>query len=159
VVVLAKKSACKRLNMAMTTNQSEALWDRIDAALQLRATNIYGQLNPPADKQQIADAEKELGLLLPQDVRDAYLRHNGTRDANKTDVYVPCFFLGHLRWCSLEEMVADWKRRVIWDVGNRARNPDIYPDWSPYWETLKVRPEFWNRHWIPMALSLKFLPI
>jgi internalin A len=121
--------------------------------LQHRAPVIYEQLNPPANEQQIAAAEKELGLLLPQDVRDAYLRHNGTRDANKRDVYVPCFFLDHLRWCTLEEMVADWKRRVIWDVGNRATNPDIYPDWAPYWETLKIRPEFWNRHWIPMGLS------
>jgi cell wall assembly regulator SMI1 len=128
--------------MTNNSNANKGLWDRIDAALQHHAPVIYAQLNPPANEQQIAAAEKELGLLLPQDVRDAYLRHNGTRDANKRDVYVPCFFLDHLRWCTLEEMVADWKRRVIWDVGNRATNPDIYPDWAPYWETLKIRPEF-----------------
>jgi cell wall assembly regulator SMI1 len=143
--------------MTLRISQSEAFWDRIDNVLQRRAPELFAALNPPATIQQIEDAEKQLGLALPQDVRDAYLRHNGSPSAdwlaNSPHDFTPDFFVNWGFWCSLEEMVRYWQGRVKNLEYMRAVNPDIFPDYAPYWDTLKVRPEWWNRHWVPIGLT------
>jgi cell wall assembly regulator SMI1 len=50
-------------------------------------------------------------------------------------------------------MVQYWQGRVKNLERSRANNPDIFPDYAPYWDTLKVRPEWWNRHWVPIGLT------
>jgi cell wall assembly regulator SMI1 len=131
--------------MSLTSNQNDAFWDRADAVLQRYAPRLFASFNPPATAEQIAEAEQQLGMTLPQEVRDAYFRHNGSpRDG-------PALFINWGNWCSLEEMVGYWKRRVSTLEQDQARSPDIFPEYAPYWDTLKVSPVWWNRFWIPIG--------
>ena len=52
-------------------------WDRIEAWLKANA-KTWKPLRRGATDAQIARAERDLRLMLPADVRDSYLRHDGT---------------------------------------------------------------------------------
>jgi cell wall assembly regulator SMI1 len=49
------------------------IWDRFEAMLIAHAPNLLGTLRPPATEAQIALAESELGVQLPEDIRRASL--------------------------------------------------------------------------------------
>lgn len=114
----------------------DELWDRIEGWLRTHAPAIAAGLNPPASAGEVSATEQFLGVTFPQDVRRAYLRHNGqSRDS-------PGMLEGW-EWLSLERIRDEWK---VWkdlldagdfeDIRNAANGGDVAEDW-------------WNPRWIP----------
>jgi len=66
-------------------------WRRIEWWLGWRAPHLLKRLAPGATPEQLAAAERELGVSLPEDVRESYLRHNGARRLPDIfDGWAPC---------------------------------------------------------------------
>ena len=124
------------------------IWDRFENTMKLRAPRDYGALNPPAGADQIAAAERELKLRFPKELKAAYLRHNGVSH-NAPDWI--CGPFQECYWCTIDQMVADWKDRRMFAEAHDDGSDGIY---SPeVWAKLDVRPEFHNKKWLPIALS------
>lgn len=75
-----------------------SLWDRLRRALEQHAPSVAANLSPPATEAAIAAAERELRLRLPEDLRAAYLVHDGQPDDIAT-------LLSGYRWMPLSAVV------------------------------------------------------
>jgi internalin A len=124
-----------------------APWERFELTLQHHVPAMLASFRPPASAKQIEAAEQAMGVMLPDDVRAAYLRHDGsTRDTN--------LFGGMNWWGTLEEILECWRTRLL--VSDKLKANGNYvdvPDDETAWAHCEVRPEWWNRHWIPIGLS------
>lgn len=52
-------------------------WQKLEALLAVNNPAVLEGLRPPASLASIREAENELGMVLPTDIREAYLRHYG----------------------------------------------------------------------------------
>jgi internalin A len=137
---------------------SSAIWDRFEKMLAVHAPRALALLNPPATAVQIGEAEHDMGVFFPDDIRAAYLRHDGAlTDGNlgPSCLVSSCrLFYPMNWWASLSEMVQHWhmKREVSTDL--RRSDPDgFFPLYEPWWDDLKVKPVWWNEKWMPIGLS------
>jgi cell wall assembly regulator SMI1 len=95
---------------------------------------------------------KIVGVEFPDELRDAYLLHDGCNAFLEfnTGLY---FFVPYGWWCSLDSVVKAWESncRVI-DSLEASGDGDFYvPEES--WGDLKVRPEWRSKKWIPIGLT------
>lgn len=130
---------------------------RLDNLLLREAPSIAKVLRPPASSAELDAAERELGARLPDDVREAYLWHNG----QETHYQVhegqdtqwkrhPDFFAG-FAWNSLEEVLRCWRL-------NNDCLDDLLNGYGPQQDRLvsadqRVRSDWWNPAYIPIARS------
>ncbi|MET8975881.1 SMI1/KNR4 family protein [Streptomyces sp. NPDC004539] len=63
----------------MSTDLTEAAWDRIDGWLRTHAPLTFATLAGPADEEEIRAAERELGVTFPPDLVASLRRHDGSR--------------------------------------------------------------------------------
>ncbi|MFJ9910614.1 SMI1/KNR4 family protein [Actinacidiphila glaucinigra] len=77
-------------------------WDRIDEWLRENAPRTFATLGPPAEHEEIAAAEEELGVTFPPDLVASLLRHNGALDGAEA-----FRFSTHDRLLSVSEIVGD----------------------------------------------------
>jgi cell wall assembly regulator SMI1 len=119
--------------------------------------------NPPATAAKIASAEQFIGLQLPNEVRAAYLRFDGTTrepwihgGVNKPQG--PALFLPFYDWVSLDRMVSLWKemrrlRDLLVSDGTWAdiASPDMLVHSRR--QTWRAWPMGWHDHWIPLGDS------
>ncbi|MGW0858522.1 SMI1/KNR4 family protein [Streptomyces sp. NPDC002690] len=61
----------------MTADLVQDSWNRIDAWLREHAPRTFLTLRPPASDEEIAAAQKELGVTFPPDLIASLLRHDG----------------------------------------------------------------------------------
>ncbi len=125
------------------------VWSRFEGMLAQHAPELLSSLRPPATAEQIKAAQVSMGLQLPQDVREAYLRHNGS----DKELFPP-----FCRWASVDEVVQAYARSAAYDLNMRITCPENYEppaeDWAiKRWNEQKVRPEGSNSRWIPIGLS------
>jgi cell wall assembly regulator SMI1 len=123
------------------------LWDRVERVLGRHAPSVANALRPPATREQIAAAEQVIGVVLPHEIRFAYLRHDGCEPG--PELFPPMNW-----WCSLEEMVQKWQQsfRVAADLKARGEYNIVTPEQYP-WDDMTVRPEWWCDHWIPIGVT------
>jgi cell wall assembly regulator SMI1 len=129
------------------------IWDRFEAMLLAHAPQLLATLEPPASEAQIDDAEAAMGVRLPDEVRQAYLRHDGTLHGDlgePSSLFVPFNW-----WACLDDMVDNWRMMVRVSNGLRTEDDpgDLFPTQKPRWDDLKIRPVWWNEKWIPIGLS------
>jgi cell wall assembly regulator SMI1 len=110
-----------------------AIWRRIEDWLTRNAADIVADLNPPASREAVSDAEQRLGWTLPADVRASFAIHDGQGAA------APWGFPGW-RMLPLALAVARFEDlRTLQDQGAfantvvRARGPLKAVWWSPGW--------------------------
>ena len=129
------------------------VWGRFEAMLQMHAPALLAVLNPPASEKQIAEAEAAMNVTFPEEIRAAYLRHDGTSHDEATGA--TCLFFYPMNWwASLSEMVYYWHHCVRVSESLRANDPNgFFPTQEPWWDDLKVRPVWWSEKWIPIGLS------
>ena len=121
--------------------EGEALWVRFETQLARRIPMLLACLKEPATLTELAETENELGLAFPDQMRFAYLRHNGSSATQDC----PCFFIpGGADWLSLEHLREHW--RVSRDI---ASTESFEP--APDDQFGKVRNEFWNPKRIPIG--------
>lgn len=109
-------------------------WERIGAwyAEHVPWTKRWSTIG--ASDRQIADVESRLGFELPQPMKESYRVHNGTAECWLVH-YDQLQAIGELPGLRIrfEEMLSRWNELVPSEVEGR-----IKPDW-------------WNRHWIPVT--------
>jgi cell wall assembly regulator SMI1 len=132
-----------------------AFWDRIDKVMERYVPQVFERLLPPAKLWQIEEAERAMGVTLIEEVRVAYLRHNGCKPIWRGRGFDPgaCgVFLPQYSWCDLDAMVEHWQHMKSHLLQSRRLNPEIHPEPEPWWDELHVRPEEWNTRWVPIGL-------
>jgi cell wall assembly regulator SMI1 len=131
-----------------------ALWDRVDKALADRAPHLFSNLRLGANLAQVSSTEKLMGLTLPEEVKAAYLRHDGSglpSDSENLSLVHNSIFVWGNDWYSLQASIEVWKTQMEIMSEMRLTNPDMYPDYDPYWDNLPIRRESWNRCRIPLG--------
>jgi cell wall assembly regulator SMI1 len=132
---------------------TDDIWDRFESMLSVHAPQLLATLEPPASEAQIAEAEAAMGVRLPDEVRHAYLRHDGTLHGDldePSSLFVPFNW-----WACLDDVVDNWRMKVEVSNSLRAKGDpgDLFPTYASWWEDLKVCPVWWNQKWIPIGLS------
>ena len=95
-----------------------------------------------------------MSLRLPDDVRTAYLRHDGSvsgalpGSGGAMLLFVACSW-----WASLEEMTSEWRFVKKYCDETRVEIPEAFPSPEPFWNELKVKPMGGNDKWVPIGLS------
>jgi cell wall assembly regulator SMI1 len=130
----------------MDVNQMS--WERLEVLLSQHAPTLFGALKPPAATSEIEAVEVEIGVRFPDELRAAYLRHNGI--AKGVVHEGPSFFVGvSADWLNLADVLDRWRMK------RRS-----YEEWtleSPAFAAvsevneLKIRYEFWNSKRIPIG--------
>lgn len=131
------------------------MWTQFEDALQRFAPNDHAGLLPPASEEEIEQAEKAMKVKFPAHLRAAYRRHNGVSSALFNGRESRVLFDSGYRWCSLAEMVTKWQRVTRYAEGAEMDDHDftLFPVRSPKWDDLAIRPELWNKKWIPIGVS------
>ena len=126
---------------------SKAVWDRLELTLEQTAPAVLSTFLKPASLDEILDAEEELDLIFPAELRCAYLRHNGSiRDAN------PLFFLpGRSNLHTLAELKERWGFNREFALINWEDECDSTLDSE--FNQGKVRVDVWNPARIPIGHS------
>ncbi|MFF5336820.1 SMI1/KNR4 family protein [Streptomyces sp. NPDC013181] len=86
----------------MRRDPVQEAWDRIDAWLREHAPRTFATLRPPAEPEEIAAAERELGLAFPAELVASLRRHNGA--VGGADAFQ---FSTHDRLLTVSEIVHD----------------------------------------------------
>ncbi|MGW7067039.1 SMI1/KNR4 family protein [Streptomyces sp. NPDC054855] len=118
----------------MTSSISES-WTRIETWLARHAPRTFAALEPPAERSDIAAAEKIIGQPFPEPLVESLLRHNGTGD----DDLLPPFW----KLLNVQIIARDWQlgMRIYRDELEGAEEGDPDGDFGPWWHS----------HWIPFA--------
>jgi cell wall assembly regulator SMI1 len=118
--------------------KGEESWERIERWLAVNAPEIAEGLNPPASADEIATTERLLDRRLPDDVRAAYLRHDGQQSD------APWFLYGW-EWLSLARIRDEWSVwRDLLDGGD-------FDGTQSDGDGQVVRDDWWNSGWIPVT--------
>src|SRR3954467_14721384 len=101
----------------------KCVWDRIHAWLRDNAPEVLASLRPGASEGAIRAAERELGVTLPEDVREFYRIHDGQAPRDRSPHWARPLLYG-MEWFSLEAMLADWRisQRLVLDGAFARRN-------------------------------------
>ena len=120
------------------------LWPLLEQQLALHVPSVAANLRPGASKSQWAAFEAEIGQTLPDDVREAYLRHDGSDHGQR---YHEIGLFSVKQWLSLSEVLDSWR----WNRDN-FDSADPYHYDEDEWGNLPLRP--WTGPppvWIPIA--------
>ena len=137
------------------TTDFPALFSRIDSVFE-RVTGYPSQemFNPPATEDAIARAETLFGVRLPEDVRQAYLWHDGANFIRwRSTLVLPLLIPPYYRWMPLEESVKIWTMfrdfdKKMLEEKNRDWNP---PDDVDELKGMPVRLRTSDVKWIPVG--------
>ena len=114
-------------------SEISAIWERIEA---WHAANDQTEnLNPGATAEAITQAEKDMGLTFPPEMRESLLRHDGSVDDG--------WPTGEL--LSLERMADE--RKVWMDL---LQNGTFDGNASHNESSEALQPGWWNPAWIPL---------
>ena len=130
-------------------------WERFDRLMAQHAPRLFTSLNPPASPKLVDEVERQIGMRFPDDLRLAYLHHNGSPEVMMGNE-VANFFYPDYRWSSLEQVLQDWQKNCEHIKEWRSwENPEhlFPPPDDEVWQimTLKIRPEHLCAKWIPIA--------
>ncbi len=99
---------------------------------------LKASLNPPATETELREAEEELGMVLPPDLKELYQIHNGESEGG------PGLFFG-LPFLSLADLLSEWR---IW-AGLEAEYAAVGDHYSVPAGWIKER--YINRNWLPIS--------
>ena len=110
----------------------EKLWDRLDAWFQANALPLS---SVGASEKELELAQTRMNIILPEDFKASYRRHNGGWP-------FPPWFQAY----PLDHIVSVWEMyKDIWDQGD----PDdsFFPDQPPG----PIKPFHWQPRWLPLV--------
>lgn len=112
-------------------------WTRIERWLEAHAPEPRGILNPGASEEEIAALEREVGLRLPDDVRESLRIHDG-QAPDAPGLINACELLSTAR------IAGEWRAwKELLDGGDFD---DAESDPAP-----GIRGDWWNAAWIPLT--------
>ena len=115
-------------------------WHRILGWVEAHAPELLDHLEPPAERADLAEAERRLSMRLPTALHAFYSLQNGTPGFAVFPALEPDqSAFGPLPVDEIEFLEVDDE-----DVGEAAEDFETDP---------AIRPEFWNPLWIPFAAA------
>jgi cell wall assembly regulator SMI1 len=131
------------------------IWNRFEAMLAKHAAALLGALRPPASMAQIHSVEAAVECELPDDVRAAYMRHNGSISAEQLRSNASVLFGSLCWWASLEEVVTHHRSwlECLDDALQNTERVYVLPPCEPFWDDLKIRPGWYDKQRIPVGVS------
>jgi cell wall assembly regulator SMI1 len=124
-------------------------WDRIHTWLEAHCPIVLASFGPPATDEQFREAERVMGIELPEEVKEVYRVHDGQRIIPTPVSYwpdlkcIPAFLYGE-DWLGLEDMAQRWRMmKGLLDGGTFAgiRGEPRGP----------IRSDWWNPRWLPLT--------
>jgi cell wall assembly regulator SMI1 len=133
---------------------SLALWTRAHELFKVHAPDLLEALQPPATVAEIEAVEAIIGVALPEEIRSAYLIHNGTKFEGNNGQSKALFVSG-IQFARLDQVVSLWE---MWLKQLLNLDPQHFPERDPSYscrmdmspDTI-VRPIWWDRKWIPIG--------
>jgi cell wall assembly regulator SMI1 len=118
-------------------------WERLEAAISAALGSDGSRFGLPATEQEIAQAEQEIGVALPDELSASLLIHNGDafNDAGPGTVESGGPFR-HVEFLPLAAMINEWR---TWKEQISQSGLDPCAD-------EQVRSEWWNERWIPITV-------
>lgn len=110
-----------------------AAWRRIERWLKAHLPATYKNLRPPASQEELDNAEKKMGMRIPDPVRCWYQLHDGGTEV----------FENGWEWLPVSRMVNEW---VSWRESIKH-----YVEECPVAVRGPVRPSYWELRWIPFS--------
>ena len=129
---------------------SDKLWNRYEAVLKKHEPLGYATLQPPATESEIKEAEQAMKVRFPKELKDAYRRYNGVKQARWSRDPV-LFANSDASWASLNSVVDEWSK-LVW--ADEAVDYSCLLNYDPeYLQGLKIYPYWWHPKWIPIGLT------
>ncbi len=110
------------------------VWDDIEAWYKENAPRLYNDLDEGASEEEIEDAERQLGLTLPEDYKASLKIHNG-------DVY-----LHDYNYLSLKGALRKWSLMVRLGKEGTFEGREVVGASDG-----KIQDRWWHEGWIPFA--------
>jgi cell wall assembly regulator SMI1 len=121
------------------------LWNRFEIQLRSHAPQLEVNLRSGATQEQLTAFEAEIGQSLPEDVRHAYLRHNGTKIVGHANNWGIGLF-GSQQWLCLDHVLQNWQESCQQD------DEEIIDKSSDEWLTLPIRFNYEPvKQWVPIG--------
>jgi cell wall assembly regulator SMI1 len=130
------------------------IWERVDEVLAKHEPRLFASLRSPASAAEIERAESSMGLVFPDEIRAAYLRHDGAAspdDMGAFNLSTDSIFVWCTSWSSLQKSVEIWNSEMQLMSALRISEPDLFPEYDSYWDSLTIRRESWNQLRIPLG--------
>lgn len=126
----------------------ELIWETIESWPVSDTVKGGSIFNSGAPISEIELFEKEIGLTLPRDVIDSFLRHDGMPKENEWY----CFWDGN--FLSIKDSLKEQNERlrVAKEINGEPGSPDYYP---PDNVIGPVKPIIWSSFWIPVLKKNK----
>jgi len=122
----------------------KAVWKRIESWLEQNAPEVAVGLGDGATEEQIAVAERKLGVALPEEVHASYSIHDGQQTDRSLGGVVGGVFVPGGDFLSLARIVDEW---TVWkDLLDSSTFDGIQSDPQP-----GIKPDWWNPRWIPIT--------
>ena len=127
----------------------EGLWQRIETWMHLHAQELWHQLAPGADEEEIKRLEHILDVTLPEEVRASYRWHNGGYRVQ---------LVTHMRILPVEDIIKIWQMlRELLDDDDWASQPPHYFTneivLRSGWQPGPIQPVWWHQGWIPLGMD------
>jgi cell wall assembly regulator SMI1 len=140
---------------------NEELWERLEKQLSIQAPKLAASLRPGADEASLIDFERKIGQKLPEDIRFAYLRHDGCDDVGG----YPVGLFGQQPWYSLNWCL-DWWQNICEEAeGFTTASVCAFDETDERWNEVAVRPfDVAPKNWLPIGakngtvIFVDFLP-
>jgi cell wall assembly regulator SMI1 len=134
--------------MNYMTQENLLRWERLEAQLANNQPEVLKSLRAPATLSDILAVEMEMGLEFPEDVRNAYLRHDGC-EMSRDDTPEPVLLPPDCPWLPLAKVLEMWRytgstfaeedlaemledyEDVVHSDGSDQVRPGPQPNWIP----------------------------
>lgn len=116
----------------------ERLWDRIETWLEANAPDIANALEAGVTEEEIQQTEEAMGLMLPEDVKASYHKHNG--------FYSGSFLMGQAIFYDLAGLSGGAQKWKDFWADLLAREPRI-----PKHLSGPLQPVWWHPSWLTLT--------
>ena len=131
----------------MNSNQ---LWSRYEAILKKHNPMGLATLQAPASESEIKEAELAMKLRFPKELKDAYRRHNGTKDP-RGSMNPVLFANSEASWGNLESVINEWN--IKGHVDETVDSDHLSNYIAEYLRTVEIYPYWWHPKRIPIGLT------
>jgi cell wall assembly regulator SMI1 len=128
--------------------ENEELWERLEQQLSIHAPKLLASLQPGVSEDTLLEFENQMGQKLPEDIRFAYLRHDGCSysDLDALGLFNSC------RWLPIKESIEEWNAVCESIDGLSTAEVCSFDETDPLWSEVAIRPfTLHPAQWIPFG--------
>ncbi|GHO58305.1 SMI1/KNR4 family protein [Ktedonobacter robiniae] len=131
----------------------QTIWKRIEDWLNIHAPELTSFLQPGAREEEIQQTEALLNITFPEEIKESYRIHNGSKDLHFIDVFFALY--------SLKDMVDRWSFHA---PPVEEQYPDEPTDLDPEFEEpeenwrVSLSPQQGDNIWIEEGYDRQLIP-